>query len=91
MVEGREGQWERFITLLIDFVHSIPTDVSLYSALSEAGARERDRHGGSEGMVADRKGLAGSRVINCLGLGEQTMARGAEGSVDGVWSCAKNL
>ena len=91
MVEGREEQWERFRTPLIDFVHPILTGVSLHSALSEAGAREKDRQGGSEGTVADRKGLAGSRVINGLGLGEQTMARGGEGSVDGVGSCAKNL
>ena len=70
MVEGREGQWRRFIILLIDFAHPISTGVSFHSALSEAEAREKDRQEGSEGMVADRKGLAGSKVINGLGLGE---------------------
>lgn len=90
-MEGRKGQWERFIILLIDFVHPIPTGVSLHSVLSEAGAREKDGQGGSKGTVADRKGLAGSRVINGLGLGEQAMARGGEDSVDRVGSCAKNL
>ena len=43
----REGQWERFMTQLIDSVHPIPTGVSLHSALSEAGVRERD---GQEGQ-----------------------------------------
>lgn len=91
MAGGKEGHRERFLTLLIDFVRPIPTGVSLHSALSEAGAREKDGQGGSEATVADRKGRAGSRVINGLGLGEHTMARGGEGRVDGVGSCAKNL
>lgn len=43
----RVGQWERFMTLLIDSVHPLPTGVSFRSALSDAGARERD---GQEGQ-----------------------------------------
>lgn len=91
MVGAREGQWERFMTLLIDFVHPMPTGVSLHSALSEAAARDRDGQQASEGTVADRNGLAGSRVINDLGLRDQTTARGGEGGIHGVGSCAKNL
>lgn len=41
MVGCREGQWERLMTLSIDSVYSIPTGVSLGSALSEAGQKER--------------------------------------------------
>lgn len=33
MAEGKEGQRERFLTLLIGFVRPIPTGVSLHSAL----------------------------------------------------------
>lgn len=41
--------------------------------------REGDRQGGSEGTVADRKSLAGGRVINDLGLREHKTAKGGEG------------
>ena len=47
--------------------------------------------GRSEGTTADRKSLPGSRVINDPGLGELTTAKGREGSIHAVGSCAKNL
>lgn len=55
MVGCREGQWERFMTLLIDSVHPSPTGVSLYPALSEAGVRETDhREGQREQLLTGR-------------------------------------
>lgn len=56
------------------------------SLCSDRGWGERGRWtGGSEGIIAGRKSLPGSRMINDPGLAEHTTAEG------GVGPCAKNL
>lgn len=55
MVEGSKGQWERFIILLIDFVHPIPTGVSLHSVCQRLGrGRKMDKEGQRERLLTER-------------------------------------
>lgn len=73
-----------------DRVLSSPFQQVEASAVLYQRLEQTDRVG-QRGVAADRKGLPGSRVINDLGLGEQTMARIGEDGVDGVGGHAEKL
>lgn len=75
MVGCREGQWERLMTPLIDSVYSIPTGVESWLCSVRGWAECKIDRKGQRGTVADRKSLAGGRVINDLGFREHNTAK----------------
>lgn len=71
MVEGREGQWRRFIILLIDFAHPISTGVSFHSALQKLGrGRKIDRKDQREWLLTERAWQV-AKWLMVLGLGNR--------------------